>query len=97
MPRNRLVSALWMTGASSPSKLRSTAIATVDVVVHDERALAHRRIEMWELVQRVAQCTHDEWQVGEAEPFALLPRLTLRPPHPLDPYEIDLDRREYVR
>src|SRR5438552_16604163 len=29
IPRSRLVSALWMTGASKPSKLRSTAIATL--------------------------------------------------------------------
>ena len=53
MARRRLSSASWMTGASRPSKSRSTAMAEVDVVVHDELAVADGGVQVGEVAQGV--------------------------------------------
>ena len=59
--------------------------AEVDVVVDDERVVAHRPVEVGELGQRLHRGPGDEGQVGEAEALLGLEPLAVGPAHLLDP------------
>ena len=95
--RRRLPSALRITGATRPLKSRSTAIAEVDVVVHDQRVVADARVHLAGSRAPRRRTPHDERQVREREALVALPLGTVRGADALDPLEVDLDRRVHVR
>ena len=96
--RSRLPSALRITGAIEPLKSRSTAIAEVDVAVHDERRRRRRsrsRAGSRRTTSQNARAMNGRY-VSEKPSSAFHSRL-VRAPDALDPLEVDLDRRVHVR
>ena len=68
----------------------------VDVVVDDQLVLAERGVDLGVLGDGVDDGPRDERQVGEPEALGGAPLVLRRPAHPLDGFEVGLDRRVHV-
>ena len=97
MARNRLPSALRMTGAIRPWKSRSTAIARWMSWWTTRLLPSTDAFTCGKLVDRVAEGAGHERQVGEREALAGPPLGLVRLADACDALEVDLDRRVHVR
>ena len=71
--------------------------AEVHAVVDDQLVVAHRGVDVREVLDGVDDGPRDERQIGEREALPLLPLALGRAAHPVDVLEVDLDCREDVR
>ena len=96
MPRSVSSSACLTTGHDEPVVVEVDGDPQVELMVHDERVVAHRGVEVRPLVQRLDRGAGHEGEVGEGE--ALLgPELgAVRTPDPLDLLVVGLQHDEGV-
>ena len=84
MARSRLAVGLVHDRHDEALEVEVDRDAQVDVVVDDQRAVAHRRVDVRELPDGVDHGQGDERQVGEAEALLGLERLAVAAPDLLD-------------